>query len=275
MIKNISKHPLAIFVIFDCIVVVGFLLYITHPSNNRDWEPTHATLSHATQINNTITIHNLRSFRYRSESDYDKNYRDKTIRLSDIQGVDFIVEPFAQFEAFAHTMVSFRLADGDNITVSIEARREVGEKWDATLGLLRQYELMYIVADEQDAIYLRTNIRRDNVHLYSTIATPTQAQALFIQMMRRVNQLYEKPELYNTLANNCTTELVHDVNKIAPKPIRLSWKYVFPGYADTLAYDLGLLGTEKSFTELEQSTRINDRVNSKNPLDNFSQDIRK
>lgn len=275
MINNTKKRILVLFILFDFIILVGILLYITRPSNDRNWEPTHAVLPYVTQHDDQITIHNLRSFRYRTESDYDRNYRDRTIRLTDIQGVDFIVEPFAQFEAFAHTMVSFRLTDGDNITVSIEARREVGEKWSAPLGLLRQYELMYIVADEQDAIYLRTNIRGDDVHLYPTIATPEQAQELFAQMMRRVNQLYKKPESYNTLANNCTTELVHDVNKIAPHPIRLSWKYIFPGYADTLAYDLGLLGTDKSFEQLEQETLINDKVNPENPLESFSQDIRK
>jgi hypothetical protein len=274
MIKNTKKRLLILFVLFDSIIIVGVFLYITRPSNDRNWEPAHAVLSYVTQNNNEITIHNLRSFRYRTESDYDRSYRDKTIRLSDIEGVDFIVEPFAQFEAFAHTMVSFRLVDGDNITVSIEARREVGEKWSAPLGILRQYELMYIVADEQDAVYLRTNIRNDRVHLYPTIATPEQARELFTQIMGRVNRLYQKPELYNTLAKNCTTELVSDVNHIVTKPIRFSWRYTLPGYADTLAYDLGLLGTDKSFEQLEQQTLINDRVNIKNPLENFSQDIR-
>jgi len=255
-------------------VVVVILLAIMEPSNQRDWLAVHAVLPTMTRMGDEITVHNLRSFRYRSEVDYDIAYRDQILNLTDVQGVDFVVEPFAELAAFAHTMVVFRIKNNDNIVISIEARREQGEDWDAKLGLLNQYELMYIVADELDAVYLRSNIRRDNVHLYQTIATPDQAQRLFLAMMNRANQLAERPEFYNTLTNNCTTRLVDDVNIIATKPIKFSWRYALPGYADTLAYDLGLLGVKSSFAELEQSTLINPKVDENN-LAEFSAMIRR
>ncbi|MBP6942957.1 MAG: DUF4105 domain-containing protein [Candidatus Buchananbacteria bacterium] len=270
--RRLIRILLFIFLIAGAALAATFLTL--HPSNNRQWEPAHAVLPHVIINGNDITIHNLRSFRYRTESDYDINYRDVSFPLTDIQGVDFVVEPFYNFKPFAHTMVSFRLASGDNITISIEARREQGEPWDAKRGLVRQYELMYIIADEPDAVYLRTNIRHDQVYLYPTIATPEQAQALFLEMADNTNKLYTHPEFYNILTNNCTTRLVENVNTIAPKPIKFSWRYVLPGYATSLAYDLGLLGTDHSLSELESRSQINAKADGVTDLDMYSKQIR-
>ena len=45
-------------------------------------------------------------------------------------------------------MVSFGFAGGDYLCFSIETRKEKGEDYSAVKGLFRQFELIYIVADE-------------------------------------------------------------------------------------------------------------------------------
>ena len=47
------------------------------------------------------------------------------------------------------------------MAVSVEIRKEKGESFSPWRGLLREYELMYVVGDERDVIRLRTNYRRD------------------------------------------------------------------------------------------------------------------
>jgi hypothetical protein len=40
------------------------------PSNDRDWRPEVAVLPHATIAGNFITVHNIRNFDYRTETDF-------------------------------------------------------------------------------------------------------------------------------------------------------------------------------------------------------------
>lgn len=50
----------------------------------------------------------------------------------------------------AHTYFVFDVADESPITVSVEARREKGETYNAWLGLFNEYELSYVWATEED-----------------------------------------------------------------------------------------------------------------------------
>jgi Domain of unknown function (DUF4105) len=63
-------------------------------------------------------------------------------------------------------MLSFSFSGGKNLVISPEIRKERGESFDGIRGLLNQYELVYILATEDDAIRLRTNIRKNAVYMY-------------------------------------------------------------------------------------------------------------
>jgi hypothetical protein len=127
-------------------------------------------------------------------------------------------------------------------------------------GLFRQYELMYVVADERDVIRLRSNFRHDEVLLYPIKTTPERMRALLVAMLERANQLRAAPEFYNTLTQNCTNSIVKHVNTLSPHRIPFSLKVVFPGYSDRLAYDLGLIDTELPYDSIRSHFRINDRA---------------
>ena len=117
------------------------------------------------------------------------DYYDKTYDLSKIKTVDFLVIPFADNRAIAHTLLSFGFEGGDYVGVSVEVRLEKGESYSTAAGLLGQFELMYVVADEHDLLPVRPEFRHVDVLLYRTTATPAQARALFVDVMKRVNQL--------------------------------------------------------------------------------------
>jgi drug/metabolite transporter (DMT)-like permease len=51
------------------------------PSNDRDWQPDVAKLAYATVDGDMITVHNIRNFAYRSETDYTPAWYDKTYDL--------------------------------------------------------------------------------------------------------------------------------------------------------------------------------------------------
>ena len=48
----------------------------------------------------------------------------------------------------------------------------------------------------------------------------------------------QKPEWYNTLTTNCTTNIVHHMRTIGGK-VRYNWKILLSGYAPQYAYELG------------------------------------
>lgn len=254
---------------------LGFIIWISiHPSNNRNWTTDQAVLPYAEINGDLIDIHNIRNYTYRSTSDYTPNYYDKTFDLSQLKKVYYIVEPFSDWEGSAHTFVSFEFEGSNFVAVSVEIRKEKGEAFSAWKGLLKQYELMYVIADERDVVKLRSNYRKDSVFVYPIKTTPERARKMFVEMVERANKLKDKPEFYNTLTNTCTTNLVRHANTIVPGRVPFSYKVLFPGYSDRLAYDIGLIDTNLSFEETRARYKINERAEKYADSPNFSMKIR-
>ena len=228
------------------------------PSNFRDWTPEFATLPYAEFDGDRVMVHNIRNNEYLSDDDFVVQRYDREYDLNQLQTVDFFVVPFTGYEFMAHTMVSFGFADGNYLAISAEIRTEKGEKYSPIAGLSRQFEITYVVADEKDVVRLRTRFRDADVYLYRTIATPEQARELFVDMVQRVNQLAAQPEFYDTITNNCTTNIVRHVNRVLPNRIPYSLEVLMPGFSDRYAYDLGLLDRSVPFDELKQNALIND-----------------
>jgi hypothetical protein len=183
--------------------------------------------------------------------------------------------PFKLTPNLAHTMLSFGLRHGEHIGVSVEARLEQGEVYSAVLGSLGQYELMYVIADERDLIVRRTLHRGADVYLYSTVATPEQARELFVDVMRRVNKLYVRPEFYDTLTNNCTTNLVQHVNHLRPGRIPYDPRLLLTGLSDQVAFDLGLIRGERTFEQTKRDALITVEANRNAHRSDFSDCIRR
>jgi len=126
------------------------------PTNERDWQPDVAVLPYADITGDQVTVHNIRNFDYRSETDYTVGYYDKTFDVRQLRSVD-IVTSYWMGPAIAHVFVSFGFAGDDYLAVSIEVRKSKGKEYSTLKGFFRQYELIYVVADERDVIRLRSN----------------------------------------------------------------------------------------------------------------------
>lgn len=243
------------------------------PTNDRPWVADMQRLSTAEIQGEEVVVKNIRNCQYVTANDYVVNYYDRRIRLEDLRTVDFLVVPF-QTKALAHTMLSFGLADGTFLCVSVEIRKELGEEYSPLLGVSNQFELYYLVADERDVIRLRTRYRDAEVYVYPTVATPENARALFLDVMRRANQLALRPEFYHTLTNNCTTNIVEHVNKLQPQRVPFGWQVLLSGNSAKYAYDLGLLDNRLPFEELRELARVNDLVTENFESADFSRRIR-
>lgn len=245
------------------------------PSNLRDWSPDQALLPYAEIDGDLVHVHNIRNCRYLTADIYTVDYYDKTFDLRKLRTVDFLIVPFRGMPSLAHTMLSFGFEDGEYLAVSVEIRREKGETYGPLKGILNQFELMYVVADEQDVVKLRTNYRGDDVYLYRARATPEQARMLFVDVMQRVNQLMVQPEFYNTLTNNCTTNIARHINHVSPGKVPYGPRLLLTGHSDRLAYDLGLLETTLPFEEARRRANISPLARQYATAPDFSERIRR
>ena len=243
------------------------------PSNERDWQPEVAVLPYATRDGDLVTLHNVRNFDYRTEQDFVPRYDDRTFDLRKLDAVDLIAVYWAG-DAIAHIMVSFGFA-GDHVAFSIETRKEKGEAYSSIAGFFKRYELIYVVGDERDLIRVRTNYRRPEelVYLYRTRARPENARRLFLEYVDKINQLKERPEFYNTLTTNCTTDVWSLVRALTGQ-LPLDWRVLLSGYFPEYAYELGSLDTSMPFAELKARSLINDKAHAADRAPDFSARIR-
>ena len=255
------------------VLIFGLWHFSKAPSNDREWSPDQQVLPYAEFKGDEVTVLNIRNFTYQSTTDYEPNYYDRTFNLNDLQSIDYIVEPFGSIGA-AHTFVSFGFSTGDYLAISVEIRKEIGESFSPVRGVMRTYELMYVVADERDAVKLRTNYRKDDVYLYPVNTTKEKMQRLFIDMLTRANTLKEQPEFYNTLTNTCTTNIADHVNEITPSRIPWDLRLLFPENSDELAYELGLLDKSIQLEELRKQHLINEKAEKYADSVDFSKLIR-
>jgi hypothetical protein len=192
-----------------------------------------------------------------------------------LKTVDFLRVPFPETPELAHTMLSFGFDDTDYLAVSVEIRKEQGEAYNPLLAMFNKYELTYVLGDERDLIGLRTNHRLNDVYLYETRAAPAQVRKLFEGVLARVNKLHDEPEFYNTITNNCTTNIVRHVNELAPGRVKYDYRVLLPGLSDRLAYDAGLLKSALPFEETRRAARITDLAYKAREADDFSVQIRR
>ncbi|MGZ4957841.1 MAG: Lnb N-terminal periplasmic domain-containing protein [Methylomonas sp.] len=267
-----KRFLLSYIALFSVILIWWFCI---SPSNERQWQPDAEKLAYATFAGDNITVHNIRNFDYRSEFDYRPAYYTKTYNLNKLEGVD-LFSVYWMGPAIAHTIISFDFGGNDHLAVSIEARKELGEGYSTIKGFFRQYELIYFVADERDVIRLRTNYRKDppeQVYLYRLHGPKENARQLFLEYMKKINELNEKPEFYNTLMDNCTTAIWLRT-RIIPEHLPFSWKILLSGYLPEYLYETQRLDTRIPFADLQKKAHINNLAEAADQSPDFSTRIR-
>lgn len=235
-------------------LLYGLLYYYLKPSNDRVWAKDMNTLASATVNGDLVTIKNIRDITYRDTLGYDLNYYDETFDLNKLESVYFFTNPFGSLSA--HTMMGFEFSDGKKVVLSVEVRREIGEWFNGYKGVLRQYELIYVWAAETDVVKLRTNIRNDAVYMYKMDMSQENSVKLFWEAIKRTNQLYQTPEFYDTLFNNCTTNLINQLQIVYGRKIVWDWRYFAPAFAEQLAIKNDLITTGETIDEVRKTANI-------------------
>ena len=242
------------------------------PSSDRDWQPDVAVVAYADIEGSKVTIHNIRNCDYRTETDFDVRYHDKTFDLDRVRTADLFMVYWGS-PYMAHTMVSFGFEGGEFLCFSIEARKEKSEGYSAVKGFFRQFELFYIVADERDLVRLRTNYRQgEETYLFRLQVSAVQVREFLLSYLRHMNLLRQRPEWYSAVTHNCTTSIRSQ--RAAADQAPWDWRMLLNGYGDTLLYERGMIPTSLPLVELKERAHINARARAADKEADFSLLIR-
>ncbi len=251
--------------------VLGWWLTLK-PSNDRPWQPDVAQTGWAEINGDQVTLHNVRNCDYRTETDYTPQWGTRTVDLSKLRGVDLAINYWGS-AWMAHPIMSFQFEDAPPVCFSIETRKEVGESYSAIGGLYRQYELIFVCAEERDVIRVRTNYRHgEDIYLYRTTMKPEKARERFLEYVASMNALRDKPRWYNAATTNCTTSIrtQHASAERAP----WDWRILFNGYADQMLYERHALAGDLPFPELKKHALIDEAAKAADADPDFSARIR-
>jgi hypothetical protein len=268
-IRPLRRGAVAVLTGFVVVLVWFFLI---PPSNDRAWQPDVAVLPRAIADGDRVTIENIRNNEYRTEFDYTPRYETRTYDLATLRSLDLFLVYWGS-PLIAHTIMSFGF-DGDrHLAISIETRKDGAEAYSAVRGFFRQYELIYIVADERDVVRLRTNYRGEEVYLFRLAATPAFTRQVLLDYLITVNGLRDRPQWYNALTHNCTTAVRgHMIPYV--KATHRSWKILLNGKLDEYLYAIGAVRRDLPLAELRARGQVNARAKAADRDPEFSRRIR-
>jgi hypothetical protein len=94
-----------------------------------------------------------------------------------------------------------------------------------------------------------------------------------MEYIKKINSLKDRPEFYNTLTTNCTTNIWFHT-QVNPGHVPFSWKILASGYVPEYLYEIGLLDTRMPFPELKRRNHINAQAQAADGTADFSRRIR-
>lgn len=256
------------------LVFAGLLVWWfgIEPENERDWQTDVARPPTFELVGERLSVHDLRNFDYRSDTDFTPRWEERSYDLARLSGLDVYLSDWGA-AGIVHTLLSWEFEDAEPLAISIETRKEVGESYSALRGFFRQFELYYAVADERDVIRVRTNFRGERVRLYRLNVPIPVARALLLEYVDTIDRLAREPAWYNALSANCTTTIRLHVSALGLAR-RLNWRLFANKHSDELLYLRGALDTTLPFEELRRRSDITDAAIAAGDAPDFSRRIR-
>lgn len=244
------------------------------PSNDREWAELASRTAWAEIDGTKVHFKNVRNFRYADDGTPQPDWYDATYDVAEIEEGYFLLTTFGGIEGLAHVMVSFRFKGERYLVMSVEIRREKGEEYHPIGGAFRQFELFYVVADERDALALRTHIHKDPTWVIPMNAGPQKTGEFFLDMVQRANSLHTTPEWYNSVTSSCASNLAKHYEVINQVYLPPDYRILLPGFSGELLAELDLLPEGMSVDEAMASFRVDERARTLPLDDDFSRKLR-
>jgi hypothetical protein len=249
-----------IWLIAAAMVAVLFAwLQLQVPSNTGPWNEAQGRTSWVEFSGRSFTVHNMRDFRYGADRLAESaDYTEQNFNLDNLQHGWFGLSHFGPL-GLAHSFLSFEFSDGGApryLALSIEGRLRPDQRYKPLAGLFRRYTKISIFSTEQDVIGLRSHMRAERVLLYPVTTSRDDLEAFFLALVEDANELHEAPAFYNTVLDNCLTNLLKHTT-LMDNFAFADLQVLLPGRTDRLTYALDITPADLPFDEARQRATIN------------------
>lgn len=252
-----SKKAMVLYLIAAIVIYIFSL----SPSFEGPWKPEYERLAHVDIQGRTLLVRNIRDKQYKSADKLEHAYIERSFHLDDLKQLWYGVSHFGA-HGFAHSFLSFEFANDEFLVLSVEARLTPEQSYNPIVGALRQYNKIFVLSTERDVIGLRSHIRNEKVLLYPTsIGEKEKVEHFLLALLNEVNELYQEPAFYNTLLDNCLSNLLKHTS-FHDEISALDLRVLLPGYSDKLSYELGITPNDISFEEARFRARVRPEVTS-------------
>ncbi len=274
MLTALWQGRVALGVLGFALAFAGLLLWWTRlaPTNDRVWADDVARMTTGTVEGNLVTLHDVRNFDWRTETDYTQRWETRSYDLDHLRSVDMIMSYWTG-PAIAHMLISFGFDEDTHVVFSVEIRRQKTQAFSEIGGFFKEFELSIIAADERDVIRVRTNVRGEDDYLYRLQMPAEAKRALFLAYVGEANGLVDTPRFYNTVTVNCTTLVYHMMKRIVGR-LPLNYRLLLSGYLPEYVYEVGGLDRRYSLEELRERGHITARAKQSDRSPSFPADIR-
>ena len=222
-------------------VLLAFLVtpvLLAEPRLDRRWVDNLAHMPNVQLSPGAFALDHVTDWSYTSEGPVKRDVVTFANTFDDLHNVWFMVEPQPGGEYAAHTLILFEF-DGDRIVgLTVEARLEQGETYDAVAGAFNRYELSYIWATARELLTRRVTFLDKDVYVYPLQLDENQKRNFLRLLLEGTIDVSTHPRFYNTITCNCTNELA----KVAGLGWHYSW--VLTGYSPQRLYELKLIPGE-------------------------------
>jgi hypothetical protein len=237
----------------------AFSVLMQPPRLDRNWVEHLARMPDIELREDGFSLGPATDWTYDANGPIAKNTVSFAANYADLKNVWFMVEPQPGGGYAAHTLVLFEFAGDRIIGLTVEARREADEDYDAFWGLFNKFELAYIWSTAKELLTRRAVYLGKEIYVYPLALSDQQERDFLRALQQQTISVSKKARFYNTLTSNCTNELA--------KVAKLGWHYswVLTGYSPQRLFDLKLI-PGPDFATAKKQARMDNEIRGWNGL---------
>ena len=213
------------------LAIFALSVVLAEPRLDRDWVDNLAIMPVVERTETGFALDRATDWTYTDEGPATQTTVPFAAEYAGLRNVWFVVEPQPGGDYAAHTLVLFEFAGDRIIGLTVEARLEKGETYDAVAGMFNRFELAYVWSTARDLLDRRVTFLDKLVYVYPLQLDDVQEQAFLKALLQQTVEVSTHPRFYNTFTSNCTNELA----KVAKFDWHYSW--VLTGYSPQYLFD--------------------------------------
>lgn len=239
-------------------ILVGSVM-LAEPRLDRKWVEHLSTMPNIVLSDGSFSLDHVADWSYRADGPARKDKTTFANTFDDLRNVWFVVEPQPGGDYAAHTLILFEFGGDRIVGLTVEARLEEDETYDAVQGVFNTFELAYIWATARELLTRRVTFLDKDVYVYPLQLDAQQKRNFLRELLKGTMDVSTHPRFYNTITSNCTNELA----KVAGLGWHYSW--VLTGYSPQRLYELKII-PGASFEAAKASALMKREIASWNDL---------